>query len=168
MYTSIKQFFEESQKCTDAFDAFALKHDLVGKAQADHICYKCSSNESFEKIRALFESESLYMYQSIISGRRIAIVRFKEGIDSVLGVINFFELSDQKPDGSQKEGFDHIEVYPTAGTYEEMIAKLEETETVVKVERPHHTTHDIALDGGFIFRCEHEPLITKIKEGEMV
>ncbi len=167
MPETIDAFKDESRTLTGLFDAFARKHALEGKAAADHICYKCGSSDTFERLRALFEYESAYEYQSIISKRRIAYIRFKEGIETVLGTIMYLELSDQKPDGSQKDGFDHIEVYPVVGTYDELVMLLEETETVIKVERPHHTTHDVELNEGFIFRCEHEPLIEKIKREEM-
>jgi predicted metalloenzyme YecM len=151
----------------ERFDNFASKNALAGKVAADHICYKCGSSESFEHTRSLFEHESDYIHQSIISNRRIAYIRLKGGIATSLGPIYFLELSDQKPDSSQREGFDHIEVYPTAQPYEDLIAQLELFETVTKVERPHHTTHDIDIGEGFLFRCTTEPLIEKIKHSEM-
>ena len=168
MNMTIEQFYVESAKFVDFFNSFSVRHSLKGRAQADHICWKCGSKESFENIRVMFESESDFIYQSIISNRRIAYIRFKKGIETVLGTIYFLELSDQKPDGSQKEGFDHIEVYPKTFSYDEMIRELETSEHVIKIERPHHTTHDIDIGGGFIFRCEHEPLLDKIKASEML
>lgn len=126
-----------------------------------------STAESFERIRKLFECASKYIYQSIISNRKIAIVRFEEGISTTLGMINYLELSDQKPDNSQKEGFDHIEAYPKEWSYEDMVHQFEKTETAIKVERPHHTTHDIDIGEGFLFRCTQGPLIEKIKSVEM-
>ncbi len=167
MLKTLEQFYLEAEKSIPSFDNFARKHGLPEKTKADHICYKCDSAESFTTVRALLEPESEYIYQSIISGRRIAYIKLKRGISTALGEIYFLELSDQKPDNSQKNGFDHIEVFPTALTYDEMIKILKQSETVIKVERPHHTTHDIKLDNGFIFRCTHGPLIEKIKT-EMV
>jgi predicted metalloenzyme YecM len=168
MFASLSAFNAAAQECIASIDDFALKHDLLLKAHADHICYKCASFESFQQLRALFEKEGSYLFQSIISQRRIAIIRFKEGLPSKLGPINFLELSDQKPDGSQSEGFDHVEVFPVSYSYEEMVADLSKTATMVKVERPHHTTHDIALPEGFIFRCTRGKLIDKIKMEEMM
>jgi predicted metalloenzyme YecM len=165
---SIEKFYTESAEFVALFDAFATRHDLQGKACADHICYKCGSKESFERMRELFESRSEYLYQSIISKRRIAIIRLKPGIQTSLGVINFLELSDQKPDNSQHDDFDHIEAYPVGQSYDAMVKAFEATERVVKVERPHHTTHDIDIGEGFLFRCTHEPLIEKIRNSEMV
>src|SRR5665213_2804314 len=121
---NIEEFYSESEKYVALFDAFAAKHHLVGRAQADHLCYKCGSKESFEKLRELFESASEYIYQSVISNRRIAIVRFKKGIETSLGTIHFLELSDQKPDRSQQGGFDHIEAYATGRTYNEMVREF--------------------------------------------
>ena len=168
MITSIPDFYTESEKYTQLFNAFADKHTLAGRTKADHICYKCDSHESFERTRALFENESEYVYQSIISNRRIAIVRLKRGIETSLGTILFLELSDQKPDGSQKDGFDHIEVYPVTFPYEAMVAELEKNEHVIKVVRPHHTTHDIDIGDNFLFRCTEGPLIQKIIQSEML
>ena len=165
---TIEEFYSDAEKYIPAFDAFATKHSFVGVTKPDHICYKCGSKESFERMRAMLESESVYLFQSIISERRISIIKFKKGITTALGTIHFLELSDQKPDGSQQDGFDHIEVYPTGITYEEMIAQLEASEKVLKMERPHHTTHDVELEGGFIFRCTRGLLIEKIKDSEMM
>jgi len=165
---TIEDFYQGSKKYVEFFDVFAEKHNLQGITQADHICYKCGSRESFEKMRNMFERESLYIHQSIISNRPIAYIRFKKGIETSLGTILYLELSDQKVDGSQQEGFDHIEVFPTTISYDDMIKKLEETEKVIKVERPHHTTHDIDIGEDFLFRCTREPLIDKIKREEML
>ncbi len=165
---SREEFFEGAQRYVALFNTFIEKHNLQGRIALDHICYKCGSEESFEVIRKLFESGSRYIYQSIISGRRIAIIRFEEGISTSVGVINFLELSDQKPDGSQMVGFDHIEAYAVGRSYDEMVSEFEETETVIKVERPHHTTHDIDMGEGFLFRCTHGLLVEKIKNSEMV
>lgn len=168
MTTSIEQFYNESEASVKVFNAFVNKHNLTGRMVPDHICYKCDSRESFEVIRKIFETESAYMFQSIISNRPIAYIKLKMPIQTVLGDIWFLELSDQKPDGSQTEGFDHIEVYPTTFSYDDMIKELEKTETVVMIERPHHTTHDVELENGFVFRCTREPLIDKIKRDEMI
>ena len=166
---SIGELYTASEIYIELFDAFVAKHNLSGRAQVDHICYKCDSKESFEKIRKMFESEGKYIYQSVISKRRIAIIRFKKGIETSLGIINFLELSDQKPDNSQHEGFDHIEAYAVGRIYEEMIEEFEVSGIlVIKIERPHHTTHDIDIGGGFLYRCTQGPLIEKIKSAEMV
>ena len=160
-------FYKEAETYIQLLETFVTKHALAGRAAVDHICYKCGSKESFEEIRRLFEHESDYIYQSIISNRRIAIIRLKQGIVTSLGTIFFLELSDQKPDNSQVDGFDHIEVYPLARTYDDMVAEFSKTEVVVKVERPHHTTHDIDMGDGFLFRCTEGPLIKKITETEI-
>ena len=165
---TLEEFYEGSKKFVEIFDAFAAKLAIVGRAQADHICYKCGSKESFEQMRAMFESESRYVYQSIISKRRIAVIRLTQSIETSLGTINFLELSDQKPDNSQHDGFDHIEAYPVGWSYDDMVKEFEAREKVIKVERPHHSTHDIDIGNGFLFRCTHEPLIEKIKSQELL
>lgn len=164
---SIEDFYQSAKPYVELFDEFVRTHALAGRAAADHICYKCESATSFEDMRRMFEGNAMYLYQSIISKRRIAIVRLQSPIETVLGPILYVELSDQKPDGSQREGFDHIEAYPTAMSYDEMVHELEEREKVIRVERPHHTTHDIDMGNGFLFRCTQGLLIEKIKGSEM-
>ena len=161
-------FYAAGEEVIKEVNAFARKHQLSGAVKVDHICYKCDSERSFEERRRWFEGESEYFHQAIISKRRIAYLRLRRGIGSNLGMINFVELADQKPDGSQTDVFDHVEIYPVVGTYEELVAKLEQAgESVLKVERPHHTTHDITLPSGFLVRLCREPLIEKIKREEM-
>ncbi|MEI6864382.1 MAG: VOC family protein [Candidatus Adlerbacteria bacterium] len=159
---SIEDFYTGAVPYIGLFNAFAQKHELVGATGADHLCYKCGSMEGFEDVRAVLEEGSTYLYQTIISGRRIAYIKLKKPIETVLGPIWFIELSDQKPDGSQTDSYDHIEVFPTALTYHEMVERLEKTEKVIHVARPHHTTDDIDI-GGFLFRCTQGALIEKIK-----
>lgn len=163
MFTSLDEFFSAAGAAVLPFNEFSNRFfsDEVG---ADHICYKCGSSDAFEAIRSLFEGESVFLYQSIISGHRIAYIKLTRGLPTALGPILFLELSDQKPDGSQWEGFDHVEVYPVSCSYDEMVSRLAAKETVVRVERPHHTTDDVTLQNGFVFRCSQGPLIKKIVE----
>jgi predicted metalloenzyme YecM len=164
---TIDEFYAGAEPYVTKFNTFAETHGLVGKTAPDHLCFKCGSHESFEAMRAMFEQAGKYIYQAFISGRRITYVKLKQPISTVLGDIWFIELSDQKPDNSQKDSYDHIEVYGTQMTYEEMVAHLEESGApVVKVERPHHTTHNIDI-GNFTFSCTQGPLIEKIKNEEM-
>ncbi len=160
-------FYTDAEELIVHFDAFVQKHDLSLRTLPDHICYKCGSRESFERVRTFLEHESDYIHQSIISGRPIAYIKLKKPFATVLGDIYFLELSDQKHDGSQKEGFEHIEVYPLSITYNEFVDELREKENVIKVERPHHTTHDIEIGKGHLFRCTTEPLLQKIIREEM-
>lgn len=159
-------FIQGAQPMIASFNAWA--ETFKPAAIADHLCYKCGDSAEFEQIRRLFEGESQYIYQSIISGRRIAIVAFKRPIATALGEICHLELSDQKPDGSQVSGFDHIEIYPVEGTMDELAAQIEASGFALeKVERPHHTTYDGRLGEHFKVRLEPETLITKIKAEEM-
>lgn len=165
---TIIEFFSGAIADIAAFNAFATKNELSNRAKADHICYKCGSTESFEAIRAMFEGESAFVYQSIISKRRIAIIRFRNAIKTALGDINVLELSDQKPDNSQVDGFDHIEVYPTAGTTNELVDYLRSCNvTIDTADRPHHVTHDLILANGFKVRIEDGPLLEKIVREEI-
>lgn len=161
-------FFDNAKPMIDAFNAFVTDYQLVDRAAADHLCYKCGSAASFEEIRRSFEHESAFIYQSIISQRRIAIIHFREPIITALGPIFLLELSDQKPDGSQKEGFDHIEIYPISGLTPSLTDHLRLLGVDMKtVVRPHHTTHDIHLGASYLVRIEDEPLMQKIIREEM-
>jgi len=158
---NIDEFYSQAKEIVSVFD------DTVKniKASADHICYKCSSNEVFEVLRRVLEENSNYFYQSIISKRRISYLKLNKPIKTSLGNIHYVELSDQKPDRSQVDGFDHIEIY--SNNYEELIQAMEKTGLPMKkVVRPHHTTHDINI-GKYLIRLTEEPLIEKIKREQM-
>jgi predicted metalloenzyme YecM len=168
MIKTIDDFYSEAEKSVKIFDAFVKKHSVQNKIKVDGICYKCGSRETFERIRALFENHSKYIYQSIISKRRLAYIKLNRNIETTLGLISFLKLSDQKPDNSQTEGFDHIEVYPAIISYDEMVKTLSKSEKVVRVERPHHSTDDIEITSDFLIRCSEGPLILKIRDSEMM
>lgn len=164
--SSVSEFFTRSTGSVEAFNAWSAQYSPAAKA--DHICYKCGSTEEFEAIRKMFEAESAFIYQSIISKRRIAIVKFVTPIKTALGEIWFLELSDQKPDGSQTSGFDHIEICPNEGSMEALAASLEALgASFEKIERPHHTTFDGFIVGDFKVRLEPEALVEKIQREEM-
>ena len=174
MIQNLDQFFQQARESVATFDAWAvafvpdLSSEAPSGAKVDHLCYKCSSREEFETIRALFEAGSAFVYQSVISRRRIAIIKFLKPIPSRLGDIWLLELSDQKPDGSQASGFDHVEIYPTSGTMDALASDIEKKGAVVeKVVRPHHTTYDIVVEGTFKVRIEPDALMEKIKREEM-
>src|SRR3989338_9214435 len=103
MISNIEDFYEQAQAVIPAFDEFITLYDLRNDVKADHINYKCESSESFESIRRIFELDSRFIYQSIISGRRIDLVGLKKNLETSVGAISLLELSDQKPDRSQKE-----------------------------------------------------------------
>jgi predicted metalloenzyme YecM len=171
---TLEEFLKDASICIKVFDAFAQSRKIAGLAYADHICYKCDSKRVFESVRAMFEEHSIFIYQSIISERRIAYIKLRGSLPSILGPIRYVELSDQKPDGSQKNGIDHVEVCPAqkitpgGASYTMLVQRLQETSMVREVVRPHHTTHDIDIGDDFIFRCAGEPLIDKIKREEFV
>jgi hypothetical protein len=125
--------------------------------------------EKYESQRRLFESDSRFMYQSIVSKRRISIVGLTAGLETIVGKINYLELSDQKPDGSQKDQIDHLEIVSKEGSHEDLVSHLQAKGVTMKeIVRPHHTTYDIIMPSGFIVRLSHELLIDKIRREEMV
>ncbi len=165
---NISEFYDSAQRALDSFGKSIQCYKIERHAKADHLCYKCASSESFEKIRAILENESVFVYQSIIADRRIAVIKLKKSLTSIIGNIDVIELSDQKPDKSQKEGYDHVEVYPVNFGYEQLVSELKNKGVEIKeVVRPHHTTHDIKTESGLLLRLEREPLMDKIIREEM-
>ena len=162
MIQSIDQFFSEAEPWITSYDSWIAQHDV--KAVSDHICFKCDSSAEYESMRAVFESDSQFIFQSIVSGRRISIIGLPRDINTKLGTINILELSDQKPDGSQQSGFDHIELFPARGTRTSLVNEFKLQGVDIKeIKRPHHTTWDTFIDGNFKARLEDGPLLDKIK-----
>lgn len=163
----VESFLKLAQNYIIVFNGW-VHANLISLSAVDHICYKCSSAEEFERVRSWFEKKSVFIYQSIISDRRIAIIKLEKPLFTFLGNMQFLELSDQKPDGSQVSGFDHIEMYPTTVTLDQLAHDIvTKGIDLKKVVRPHHTTYDIEIFEGYKVRLEAEPLIEKIKMTEM-
>lgn len=163
---TIQDFFEDAERFRELFDDWVTA--IFPPAKADHLCFKCESANEFEKMRSWFEGESSFIYQSLIADRRIAIIKLLKPLSTKLGDIWYVELSDQKPDGSQQSGFDHIEIYPNNGRIEDLRAFLESKGMMLqKIVRPHHTTYDGVIKEMGKIRLEEEPLIQKIKREEM-
>ncbi len=166
MHTSLEAFLHDVTPLLEAFAAWVNTYQPLA-VTADHFCYKCGSTVEFEHLRALLEQESVFVYQSFISKRRIAIIKLRVPLKTPVGEIGLLELSDQKPDGSQKSGFDHIEIYPNNGFIEPLVHALEEKGMLFeKILRPHHTTLDGRM-GAFLIRLEEEPLLRKILREEL-
>ena len=165
---TIEDFYSAGQERVSLINDFAEKYQLGGKALADHIGYKCDSTAVYEQMRSLFETNSTYIYQSLISERRISIIKLKKPFVTMLGEISYLELSDQKPNGSQKNGFDHVEIYPSEMSLEKLVQFVqtqgERGEASIKL---HHSTHNFSLIPGFTLKIESCELIQKIKDEEM-
>jgi predicted metalloenzyme YecM len=166
MFDTIEAFINAAKPNIEQFDRWVHKHHFV--ALADHIGYKCVSSQEFEHIRHLFERPDVFIYQSFISGRRVAIIKLPSAIQTYFNDISYLELSDQKPDGSQESGFDHIEIYPAFSTVGDTIKLIEQSGIrFTPSGHAHHNTFDILLENGFKVRLEPEPLIKKIIRDEM-
>ncbi len=156
------KFIKQGEAAVVSFNVYsaAQLQDLVAGA-ADHICYKCSSSEEYEKIRSWFEEEGVFIYQTEISGRRIATIKLKQPFLTGWGPIEYLELSDQKPDGSQKSCWDHIEI--RTWYYDRTVNEVKQAGIdVMHKIRPHHATHEIALPNGFKFVFTNNMLVDKI------
>lgn len=169
MITNTHDLEIASKSFLEEFDSFCDMYQLTSLLQADHIGLKCSSKEIFESTRASFEKESRFVYQSIISQRRISIIGLVEGLKTSVGNLNYLELSDQKPNGSQVDSIDHLEVVPQGITYEELIKIMQEKGVVLQeTVKPHHSTFDVQLSSGFVVKFSREFLVDKVKRDEMM
>lgn len=168
---TIEDFYNQAEANVQPFNNFVANNGLVGEIGADHICYNCESGSVFEWMRRLFEAQSSFIYQSIISGRRIAYIKLKRKIPTVAGEINYLELSDQKPGGCQRNSFDHIEFYLIIpADYHDYAWRLrvEKGLEVIEEKRPHHWTYGIPLGKDFTARLAPSRLVTKIRQREFV
>lgn len=120
--------------------------------ELDHICFECESHDSFVEVREMLVSaEAQILHTAEISGRDISIIRLKHPISVTNGgstyQISTLELSDQKPDDSQEEGFDHIEIRRDGdadGLVQEFLSK---DIGVIPNDKPHHSTRDVEWVG---------------------
>lgn len=166
---SVKEFFDGAQVSIQKFNQFIRGDgarnlsEMRAMVRADHISYKCDSQELFEQIRKFFEfnGNSSWIQQEIISKRRIALIQTNVYLQTEIGAIRLLELSDQKPDMSQKKGFDHIEVYPIMDLKTVMDHFMQKLGAVREV-RPHHTTYDISIDDEFKVRLSETSMMEKI------
>ncbi len=168
MITTFIEFRHAATEKLDAFNNFINAHQLAQTIQPDHFGYRCLNSDEFARMRALFEFESTFIYQSIIAGRRIALIKLKKPFITLAGPLSYVELSDQKPDGSQKSGFDHVEFFSNQKSVAELVSLFAEKGlSFSKIERPHHVTFDHQLENGLILRIEPIALIQKIIEQEV-
>jgi hypothetical protein len=165
---TLELFYTEATKALNFFSAFVTEHGAVNILTPDHFGYRCSDSQEFVSMRSLFEFESEYVYQSIVAGRRIALIKLKKPITTAAGPLAYLELSDQKPDGSQKSGFDHVEFFPKDRSVETLQHFFEQKNILfTKTDRPHHVTYDHKLPEGLTLRIEPNALIAKIVDQEM-
>ena len=166
--TTFEAFYRAAMPQLTLLENFFRKHQIAGLAKIDHIGYKCASAHEFEELRRILEEKSVFVFQSMISVRRIAIVKLRTGFETSLGPCTYLELSDQKRDMSQVSGFDHAEIYPTSCSYERLVAYLSGRGDVPRrVQKPHHITHNVEIDMNFTLKLSLEPLVEKIKREEM-
>lgn len=151
------------------FNLFCEQQGLVGLVEVDLLCIKCSDNEIYEARREDAFTVSDYMYESMVSDRRVSFFKMKEPIATNVGAIAYIELCDQKPDNSQDDRISHFTIVPLTISYEEVVAKLKQNGVdVIETIRPHYTSADSKLPSGFTIRLAKEFLVDKIKRDEMI
>lgn len=155
------EFYTRAQTISSIFHEFLERSGIGINITPDHICYKCESNESYEKTKSLFDPGNI-LNESVISQRNIAVIKLDLHISTGYGNISTLELSDQKPDNSQSEGFHHIEFMLDNIDKGFVERKLQPLGLELRKKfRPHHTTYDVEYKG-FVFRITNEPLEQKV------
>ncbi len=166
---TFEEFKDEAVKALSLYGVLAKEHGLSAFLSSDHICYKSDSHETFEEVRRMLELNSYYMYESWIGGRLIAIFKLKEGIAVEGDVFSYIELHDKKPSVDIKRGFYHLEMYPKGISYDEALDKLKAKGLAFEADpTPHHPVYEMLLSSGFGVRLEREPIMSKIKNEEIV
>lgn len=162
-------FFTDAKARLEIAAVFIESHDLQDELSVDHICYKCGSHEEFVTVRAMLEFESIYLYESWINGRLIAILRLREPIMYQDTAVMYIELQDKKEDKEVIPGFTHIEYFPKTMSVREVAdALIQKGIEVVDDPTPHHPVYEVALADNFTFRLEPGLVIEKVKREEMI
>lgn len=164
----------------DAFREWARVHvGLRGGvlATADHLSYKCREVLEYDELRSRFEEHDAggwrgcrFMYQSIVSGRRVSVIGLTDRLRTPFGDLRVLELAEPKPMSADPGGFDHVEIFsPSVGADELALRLRRSGAPFVKKERPHHVTWDakIPVDPSsgrrdVTIRLTDEPLAAKI------
>ncbi|MDB4984145.1 MAG: hypothetical protein JWM20_324 [Patescibacteria group bacterium] len=175
--TTRDKFLQDFPKAAEGFNNWMMNYGIRSLIEPDHLCYKCSTKKEFEDIRSYMAEHQIFWLgheDAIISDRKIATGTWKHGYEhfepqTIAGPIRCLELADQKPNHSQKSGFDHIEFLPKGITVDGLIKVLESKGMrVEKEERPHHTTWNITdpknFWGDVKFKISEKSLTEKVKE----
>lgn len=148
---------------------FLELYGLHDELYVDHICYKCGSHDEFVKMRAMLEPEAIYLYESWINGRLIAILRLKSPLVYKNTIMNYVELQDKKEGKEVVPGFTHIEFFSKTMMVKDVAEMLmQKGIEVVDDPTPHHPIYDISLAENFTLRLESGLVIEKIKKEEMI
>ena len=88
-------------------------------------------------------------------------------MQSLCGDISLLELFDQKPDGSQKAGFNHIEIHPKTGTLQGLVNRCRQQDiTVHETRRERGKTYHVDIEGGFKVHFEWDSILARVKTGK--
>lgn len=76
----------------------------------DHLCYRFSSRQNYDKLKFEFLSFGELLIESEVNGRPISTFKLKNPILYHEYRVDVVELPAPKPNKIVKEGFEHIEV----------------------------------------------------------
>lgn len=135
--------------------------------EIDHICYDCGDSGSYERMFEMLSPTYSHFDTSLIGGRKISVFTLTEPFFAYGREVSVLELCDQKPDGTQKEGFDHIEVLPVSNTIKDVGSSMAHMRVVKEVQTRLAAPHlDICMDKGdkrLRIKITDVPLLEKIQ-----
>lgn len=89
------------------------KNSLFNDCVFDHFGYRCIDSEHYQTlINNLLQSKKVAeIHRATVNEREISVIKLQKKIPShFFEGLQYFEICDQKPDGSQVPGFDHAEL----------------------------------------------------------
>jgi predicted metalloenzyme YecM len=172
----------------DAFRNWARAHSYLESEfapRADHLSYKCREFREYDELKSRFQEHaddgwrgSRFLHETVISGRLVSVFGLIDPIPTPFGDLRVLELSQPRTMRAEQQGFDHVEIYPTRGTIDELAEALNTVRNrsvatsfmrsyFKKKERPHHATWDgtiVSMKYGadFTLRLTDGPLVEKI------
>lgn len=165
----INFFYNKLQSYLDNFSAYGAEFNINMKGiDFDHICYKCRSQKEYEYLRGLMEIEGKFIYQAIISGRRISIIGFKKPLVSKFGKVKYLELSDKELGSDIIYGCNHLELIPKSISYGEMVKRFKKSNSsLVRNKKKHHFTYDLVISKSLKIKFSKGRVIDHIYKSEM-
>jgi uncharacterized protein len=100
-----RHFLENIFQKMESKNIFLKEHWNV-----DHLCFRVSSIEKYEKYKQIFSNWSQLLIESEINGRMIASYKLNAPILFKHYKIEVVELPAPKPGSKTPDGFEHIEV----------------------------------------------------------
>lgn len=136
--------------------------------EIDHVAYKNSNTENYEKVRKDFGKE-VFIYESVISNRRIAISKFRDPVKVEGKIIKYIEIFEPKPDKITEDKLDHIEIISNNLDYESFVKIFEDSGVELTFEdKGYDRFYAFNTDKGYEVKLSDHKIVDKIYKEEML